>query len=78
MSTSKLCIEVFFSPAFGMARYRDPVFRPFVHQSVNIRVNPNFDPNVQVHFPKNYKGYSDNTWYKLALRDDNSDISIHV
>ena len=28
-------------------------------------------------FPKDYKSYSDETWNKLALRDDNSDSSIH-
>ena len=33
----------------------DPVFHSFVHQSVNICVNPYFDPNVQVHFPRTIK-----------------------
>ena len=33
----------------------------FVRQSINICVDPNFDPNVQVHFLKNCKGYSDDT-----------------
>ena len=30
------------------------VCRSFLLQSVNICVHPNFDPNVQVRFPKNY------------------------
>ena len=46
-------------PANNMAQYRDPVVRLFVHvfvsQSVNICVNPYFDPNVQVHFPRTIK-----------------------
>ena len=29
-------------------------------------------------FLKNYKGYSNDTCYRLALRDDNSDCSIHI
>ena len=54
-------------------------FRSFVRQSVNICVNSVFDPNVQGSFPKSYKGYIDDTWYKLAFRDDdNSDSSIHI
>ena len=68
-----------------MALYKDLVFRLFlcpsiclfIHQSINICVNPNFDCNVQVHYPRTIKA-SDDTWYKLALRDDNSDSSIHI
>ena len=43
-------------PAFSIARYRDSLsVSPFVHQSINICVNPNFDPNNQVHFSRTIK-----------------------
>ena len=53
--------RVFVAPAFSMAPNRDPVFClylsscPFVLQSVNIYVNLNFDPYVQLHFPRTIK-----------------------
>ena len=43
---------------------------------VNICVNLNFDPNVQALFPRTIKATV--TRYKPALRDDNSDCSIHI
>ena len=54
---------IFVVPAFSMVRYRDPIIRPFIHesihpfdhQSVNICINPNFDPNIQVYFPRALK-----------------------
>ena len=39
---------IFVAPASGMARYRDPVFRPFVRPYVNICDHPSVDPIVQV------------------------------
>ena len=38
-----------------MEQYRDQVLRSFVHQSVNVCVNPNFDPDIQGHFPRTIK-----------------------
>ena len=45
-------------PAFSMAGYRDSAFCPFICQSVNICVNPNFNLNVQVLFPNDDIGIS--------------------
>ena len=43
-----LVAVVFVAPASGMAGYRDPVFRLFVHPYVNICDHPSVDPSVQV------------------------------
>ena len=45
-------IKTFLSRLLLAWRYRDPIFRPLVRQSVKICVNPNFDPNVQDHIPR--------------------------
>ena len=47
-------------PAFSMARYRDPVFHLSVCPSIPPSIGqhlcqPNFHPNVQVHFPRPIK-----------------------
>ena len=54
MSTT---IYIFVAPALawhdiGIRLFVHSSIRPFVLQSVNICVNPNFDPNVQFHFPR--------------------------
>ena len=46
----------FVAPASGIARYRDPIFRPFVRRpSVNICDHPSVDPIVQARNSEPYE-----------------------
>ena len=53
---------------------------PSICPSIGLSINPSTFVSALMFklFPKDYKGYSDDTCYRLALRDDNSDSSIHI
>ena len=67
---NRLLITFFFLVACLVLRYKNPVFSLFICISVKITTLTSTLTFVSQKL-KREKGYSDETWYKLALRDDN-------